>query len=273
MFAPYLENLHRQKPMIHAISNYVTANDCANILLACGASPIMADDPGESAEITALCQGLAVNIGTLHQHTVPAMIASGQVANAKGVPAVLDPVGAGASKLRTATALQLLRKVHFDVIRGNLSEIKTLALGSGATHGVDADPGDVVTGETLDAAAAFLKAFAARTGAVVAVTGNIDIVADGSTAYCMYNGHPMMGRVTGTGCQLTCLTAAFAAANPGDLTGAAAAAVCAMGLCGEHAHRRLGPQDGNASYRNYIIDAVYHLTPEQLEEGARYEVR
>ena len=97
MFAPYLEALHRQKPMIHAISNYVTANDCANILLACGASPIMADDPGESAGITDLCQGLAVNIGTLHQHTVPAMIASGRAANAKGIPAVLDPVGAGAS--------------------------------------------------------------------------------------------------------------------------------------------------------------------------------
>ena len=125
----------------------------------------------------------------------------------------------------------------------------------------------------LEGVTAVSMEYALMTGAVLAVTGNIDIVADGSTAYCIYNGHPMMGRVTGTGCQLTCLTAAFAAANPGDLTGAAAAAVCAMGLCGELAHRRLGPQDGNASYRNYIIDAVYHLTPEQLEEGARYEVR
>ena len=273
MFQEIAANVRAKTPLIHNITNYVTVNDCANILLACGGSPIMADDIGEAGEITALCSGLNLNIGTLNQRTIPAMLAAGRRAKELGHPVVLDPVGAGASALRTSTALRLLEEVRPTVVRGNISEIKTLALGSGATHGVDADPGDAVTGETLPAAVAFVKAFAARTGAVVAVTGAIDIVADGSTAYCIYNGHPMMGRVTGTGCQLTCLTAAFAAANPGHLREAAAAAVCAMGLCGELAHRRLGPLDGNASYRNYIIDAVYHLTPEQLEEGARYEVR
>ena len=130
-----------------------------------------------------------------------------------------------------------------------------------------------MTEETLDAAAAFVKAFADRTGAVAAVTGAIDIVADGRTAYCIRSGHPMMSRVTGTGCQLSALTAAFLAAAPEEPLTAAAAAVCAMGLAGETAYRRLTPSDGNATYRNYIIDAIYNMTPAQLEEGASYEVR
>ena len=125
----------------------------------------------------------------------------------------------------------------------------------------------------MDSAVAFAKAFAARTGAVVAITGAIDIVADAQKAYCIRNGNAMMSSITGTGCQLSALTAAFVTANPGHPLEAAAAAVCAMGLAGEIAHQRLTPQDGNATYRNYIIDAIYHMTPAQLEEGAKYEVR
>ena len=185
----------------------------------------------------------------------------------------LDPVGAGASQLRTDTANRLLREVKFTVIRGNISEIKTLASGAGTTKGVDADMADKVTEENLDSAVAFAKAFAARTGAVVAITGAIDIVADAHKAYCIRNGHPMMSSITGTGCQLSALTAAFVTANPGQPLEAAAAAVCAMGLAGEIAHSRLSPLDGNSTYRNYIIDAVYNMTPAQLEEGATYEVR
>ena len=138
---------------------------------------------------------------------------------------------------------------------------------------MDAAAADKVTDETLDKTVAFAKAFAARTGAVVAVTGAIDIVADGERAFCIRNGHPMMSAVTGTGCQLSALTAAFCAANPDKPLEAAAAAVCAMGLAGEAAHSRLSRLDGNATYRNYIIDAIYNMTPEQLEEGARYEMR
>lgn len=163
--------------------------------------------------------------------------------------------------------------MKFTVIRGNISEIRTLAAGSGTTKGVDADAADKVTDETLDKTVAFAKAFAARTGAVVAVTGAIDIVADGERAFCIRNGHPMMSAVTGTGCQLSALTAAFCAANPDKPLEAAAAAVCAMGLAGEAAHSRLSRLDGNATYRNYIIDAIFNMTPEQLEEGARYEMR
>lgn len=268
-----LENVRRQAPLIHNITNYVTVNDCANILLACGASPIMADDLEEAEEITSICGGLNINIGTLNQRTIPAMLAAGKKANTLGHPVILDPVGAGASALRTETALKLLQEIRFAVIRGNISEIKALTQGSGTTKGVDADVADRVTEENLPQAAAFAKAFSKTTGAVVAITGAIDIVADKHTAYCIRNGHPDMSRITGTGCQLSAMTAAYVTANPGRTLDAAVAAVCAMGLCGETARRRMTELDGNSSYRNYIIDAVYNLTPEALEEGARYEVR
>lgn len=268
-----LKNVREKCPLIHNITNYVTVNDCANILLACGGSPIMADDVEEVEEITAICGGLNINIGTLNQRTIPAMVLAGRKANALGHPVVLDPVGAGASGLRTNTALKLLEEVHFTAIRGNISEIKTLALGSGTTKGVDADVADKVTEENLDSAVAFAKAFAKKTGSIIAITGAIDIVADGEKAYCIRNGHPMMSAITGTGCQLSAMTAAYLVANPAHPLEAAAAAVCAMGLSGEIAHDRLTPMDGNSSYRNYIIDAIYNLTPQALGEGAKYEVR
>lgn len=273
MFDLMLKNVREKSPLIHNITNYVTANDCANIVLACGASPIMADDVDEVEEITAICGGLNINIGTLNARTIPAMLAAGKKANELDHPVVLDPVGAGASKLRTETALKLLDEVKFTAIRGNISEIKSLALRSGTTKGVDADVADKVTEENLDSAVAFAKAFARKTGAVIAIAGAIDIVADREKAYCIRNGHPMMSSITGTGCQLSAMTVAYLVANSHNPLEAVAAAVCAMGLCGEIAHMQLVESDGNSSYRNYIIDAVYNLTPEALEKGANYEVR
>ena len=272
MLKKMLENVRKTCPLVHNITNYVTVNDCANILLACGASPIMSDDAGEVEAITSICGGLNINIGTLNQRTIPSMLLAGKKANELGHPVVLDPVGAGASTLRTKTARDLVDQIHFTVIRGNISEIKTLALGSGTTKGVDADVADKVTRDNLSKAVAFAKEFAARTGAVVAITGAIDIVADQERAYCIYNGHPMMSSITGTGCQLSAMTAAYVTANPDNPLEAAAAAVCAMGICGEIAHKRLTPEDGNSSYRNYIIDAIYHLTGEDLDKYANYEI-
>lgn len=272
MLKELLENVRSSCPLIHNITNYVTVNDCANILLACGASPIMADDVDEAEEITAACGGTNINIGTLNQRTIPAMRKAGQKANALGHPVVLDPVGAGASRLRTDTAHRLMEEIHFSVIRGNVSEIKTLANGRGTTKGVDADVTDTVTEEVLPEAVDFAKAFARHTGAVIAISGAIDIVADGDRAYCVYNGHPMMSSITGTGCQLSALVAAYVTANPNRRLEAAVAAVCAMGICGEIAHERLSPMDGNASYRNYIIDAVYNLDGETLDRRARYKI-
>ena len=233
----------------------------------------MADDKAEVEEITTICAGLNINIGTLNSRTVASMLLAGKQANRLHHPVVLDPVGAGASELRTQTALQLLKEVQFTVIRGNISEIKTLASGSGTTKGVDADVADRVSEENLDGVVAFAKAFAKKTGAVVAITGAIDIVTDGEKAYCIRNGHPMMSSITGTGCQLSAMTTAFVTANPEHPLEAVAAAVCAMGYAGEVAHSRLSELDGNSSYRNYIIDAIYNMTPEMLEKGANYELR
>lgn len=214
MFQKMLENVRGKCPLIHNITNYVTVNDCANIVLACGASPIMSDDQSEVEEITTICGGLNINIGTLNKRTIESMFLAGKRANALSHPVVLDPVGAGASKLRTETAQKLLEEVKFTVIRGNISEVKTLASGSGTTKGVDADVADKVSEENLDSAVAFAKAFAEKTDAVVAITGAIDIVADGRKAYCIRNGHPMMSSITGTGCQLSAMTAAYVTANP-----------------------------------------------------------
>ncbi|MBR2382173.1 MAG: hydroxyethylthiazole kinase, partial [Anaerotignum sp.] len=135
MIKEMLENVRKTCPLIHNITNYVTVNDCANVLLACGGSPIMSDDVDEAEEITTICGGLNINIGTLNQRTIPTMHKAGRKANALGHPVVLDPVGAGASVLRTKTAKELIEDVQFTVIRGNISEIKALALGTGGARG------------------------------------------------------------------------------------------------------------------------------------------
>ena len=273
MFKDCLEHVRGAVPLIHNITNYVTVNDVANVLLACGGSPIMADDEGEVEEITAICGGLTINIGTLNSRTIPSMEKAGKMANRLGHPVVLDPVGAGASALRTKTALGLLKTVKFAVIRGNISEIKTLAAGSGNTRGVDADVADAVTEENLDEAVAFVKGFAARTGAIVAVTGAIDLVADRERCYVIRNGRPEMGKITGTGCQLSAVMAAYVTANPDNRLEAAAAAVCLMGLAGETAFSRMEPGNGNSTYRNRIIDCICNMDGDALERGAKYEVR
>jgi hydroxyethylthiazole kinase len=273
MLKKMLDNVRANTPLIHNITNYVTVNDCANILLACGASPIMSDDIGEVEEITSICGGLCINIGTLNKNTIPSMFAAGKKANELSHPVVLDPVGAGASKLRTETAFKLLEEVKFTVIRGNISEIKVLALGAGTTRGVDADVADAVSEESLDNAVAFAKKFSAKTGSVIAITGAIDIITDGNKTFCIRNGHPAMSSITGSGCQLSSIVTAYVTANPGHSLEAAVAAVCAMGLCGEKAFTRMSELDGNASYCKYIIDAIYNLSSDDLERGAKYEMR
>ena len=166
-----------------------------------------------------------------------------------------------------------MKKLRLDIIRGNISEIKTLASGSGSTKGVDADVADAVTEENLESAVEFAKDFAARTGSIIAITGAIDIVCDDKTAYVIRNGCAEMSRITGTGCQLSGMMTAFAVANPDNMLEAAAAAVCVMGLAGEIGKSRMQDGDGNSTYRNRIIDAVYNMDGETLEKGAKYEVR
>ena len=268
-----LENVRAKTPLVHNITNYVTVNDVANVLLAAGGSPIMSDDADDVEDITSICGGLNINIGTLNKNTIPSMFLAGKKANELGHIVLLDPVGAGASRLRTDTANRLMQEVRFDAVRGNISEIKTLCTGSGSTKGVDADAVDAVTEANLDDGVQLVKAFAQRAGCIVAVTGAIDLVSDGARCWCIRNGRAEMSRITGTGCQLSALMTAFLVANPDRKLDAAAAAVCMMGLAGEIGWANMQPGDGNSTYRNRIIDAIFNMTGDALEEGAKYELR
>ena len=273
MLGNCIENVRKNVPLVHNITNYVTVNDVANVLLACGGSPIMSDEPEDVEDITSICGGLNINIGTLNKSSIEGMYRAGRKANELGHIVLLDPVGAGASALRTNTALGLMNEIAFSAIRGNISEIKTLALGSGTTKGVDADLADAVTEESLDSAVRFAKEFAKKTGSLIAITGAIDLVADADRCYVTRNGRPEMGRITGTGCQLSSMMTAFLVANPDARLEAAAAAVCAMGLAGEIGWSGMQDGDGNATYRNRIIDAIYNMDGQILDKGARYEIR
>ena len=268
-----LENVRAKTPLVHNITNYVTVNDVANVLLAAGGSPIMSDDADDVEDITSICGGLNINIGTLNKNTIPSMFLAGRKANELGHIVLLDPVGAGASRLRTDTANRLMQEVRFDAVRGNISEIKTLCTGSGTTKGVDADAVDAVTEANLDDGVALVKAFARQAGCIIAVTGAIDLVSDGERCWCIRNGRAEMSRITGTGCQLSALMTAFLVANPDRKLDAAAAAVCMMGLAGEIGWANMQPGDGNSTYRNRIIDAIFNMTGDALEEGAKYELR
>lgn len=265
MLGEITDNTRKGKPLLHCIVNLVTANDCANLVLACGASPILAEDPEEVEQVVSVCGGLVLNLGTPSPRKVQALLQAGKTAKTLGKPVVFDPVGAGCSDFRKNAVREILTQVHPDIIRGNASEIRTLLLGTTAHRGVDAD---AIAEEPTELAALLAK----KTGAVVVISGDVDIVTDGNASYRVRNGHPMMRFVTGTGCQMSALIGAYAAANPDQLLLSALAGVCGFGLCGELAQSRLAPLDGNASYRNYIIDAVYHLTGDTLEEGAKYDI-
>lgn len=267
-FASVFKKLKELSPRIHCITNYVTANDCANVLLACNASPIMADDVCEAAQITSLSQALTINTGTMHEHTLPAMLESGRQANLEGKPVILDPVGAGSSQFRTETALTLLENIRFSAVRANISEIKALLNGQLACGGVDACPGDEINRDNLQQSIMLINEFSKKYNTVTAVTGKYDIVSDGNSCCIIKNGHPLMSRVTGTGCMLSAFCAAMCAANPEDIFSAVIVAVCGFGICGELAWSE---GIGSGTYRTRLIDEIYHLTWDKIKEKAKYE--
>lgn len=273
MLKDCLNNVHESTPLVHNITNYVTVNDVANVILACGGSPIMSDEPADVEDITSICGGLNINIGTLRKRSIEAMMLAGKKANELGRILVLDPVGAGASRLRTETAAKLIDTLDFDVIKGNVSELKAIALGSTTTKGVDADAADAVSEENLDEMVAFVKRYSKATGSIIAITGAIDLVGDERKCYVIRNGRPEMGKITGTGCQLSGILAAYLTANKDNKLEAAAAAVILMGLAGEIGWSRMEDGDGNVTYRNRIIDAIYNMDGETLMKGANYEIR
>ena len=267
-----ISNIRNKKPYIHHITNYVTVGDCANVTLAIGASPIMADDEAEVGEIVAQCDALVINIGTLNQRSIGAMIKAGETANQKGIPVILDPVGNGASALRTGTVNRLIERIRFSVIRGNVSEIKMACLGTSGAKGVDAAESDRAATANISSIAAMAKRFSEDTGAVVAVTGEIDVVADKDRACMIRNGSPEMCRITGTGCMCTSLIGSFCGVS-GDFFAAAACGVAVMGIAGEiAAHKMRQTQSGLGSMRMFMIDAIGNMTDEMLSGGEKSEI-
>lgn len=257
-----LSDLRIKNPLVHFITNYVTVNDVANAALAIGASPVMADALEEAADITSLSGALVLNIGTLNSRTIASMTAAGKRAGQLGLPVVLDPVGAGASAFRTETAAALLSVLNIAVLRGNLSEIRCVAGFAAAAKGVDAAEAD----EGADGAAA-ARAAAEKYGCVAAVTGAVDVISDGKRVVRIQNGHPLMKKVTGTGCMAAGLIGAFAGAGAGAFT-AAVAGVASMGIAGELGFEKAGAL-GTGSYRAALLDALSRLDADLFLERAK----
>lgn len=260
--AALLAAVRSERPLIHHITNSVTINDCANITICAGAAPVMAEAPEEVAEMVAAAGALVLNIGTLSAGQVDAMLIAGRRANDLGIPVVLDPVGAGATEFRTATAKRLLDTLDIAVLKGNAGEIGVLAGTGGNVRGVDSGgtPGDPV--ETA-------RECARMTGTVVAMTGAVDVVTDGSRVYLVGNGNPAMDRLSGTGCMAASVTAAFVAVGD-DRAVASAAALAAFGRAGE---RAAAGARGPYTFRTALFDELAGLSPGDLAGHARIEER
>ncbi len=255
-----LADLRRRRPLVHNITNYVAMNFTANTLLALGASPVMAHAPEEVEEMAALAGALVLNIGTLSEPWVEAMLLAGRRANELGIPVILDPVGAGATTLRTETFRRLAGEIDLSVVRGNASEILAVAASESKTRGVDA----VHRAEEAVAAA---RGLARRIEGIVAVTGEVDLVSDGERLICCRNGHPLLGRVTATGCAATAAIGAFAAVSADPLE-AACAGLALFGLAGQIAAARARAP---GSFAVAVIDALYEIDPERFRAGAQLE--
>ncbi|MDO5308121.1 MAG: hydroxyethylthiazole kinase [Planctomycetia bacterium] len=265
-----LATLRRTQPLVHSITNYVTVNDCANILIAFGASPIMADEPDEMAEIVSISSGVNINLGTLNRRTIEAMHCACQSASERGLTLTLDPVGVGASSLRYNTALELLKKYRFTAIRGNMSELMTLSRGVSGGQGVDASENDLVSEATIADRARYLRDLAQTTHATVVASGAIDLATDGVDLYGVYNGCASMAQISGSGCMLTAVLNAFLASE--RLTGSPLSdlltvtyATSAYGVCGELADEYVKSSNlGSGSLRVALIDAASNLTSDRL---------
>lgn len=263
-----IENLRSKKPIIHCLTNYVTVNDCANALLAVGASPIMADELDEMEDIISLSSGVVINIGTLNSTKVKSMLIAGQTANKLGKPVILDPVGVGASEFRKNTVKLFLEKIKFTAIRGNFSEIRTLFDYSTRVGGVDVSESDKIIGSTVSSIVEIALTVSKNTGAVIAVTGENDVIAFESKYAVISNGVAQMADVTGTGCMLTAVSAAFLCS--GDAFDAMVASVAVMGICGERAYKATSNL-GTGSMRVQLIDELSKINDLTLKKESKIE--
>ncbi len=256
-----LRTLRERKPLVHQITNYVVMNETANATLSLGALPVMAHAPQEVEEMASVAAALVLNIGTLSDHWVEAMLIAGAAANRAGVPIVLDPVGAGATRYRTDTARALLAELEIAVVRGNVAEVATLAERDAEIRGVEAIAAS-------DSPAVLARAAAMHLGCVAAVTGPVDHVSDGERGYAIANGHGLLGTVSGTGCMATAVTGCFLAVRPQAPLEAAAEALIAFGVAGEDAAENAR---GPGTFHAALYDALYNLAPDTLDVRARME--
>jgi len=256
--AAVLTRIREQRPLVHNITNFVVMNDTANALMHIGAAPVMAHAPEEVEEMVALAGALVLNIGTLSREWLGAMIIAGRAANARNIPVILDPVGAGATRFRTESSLRLLEAVNVQILRGNPGEIATLAGISAQVRGVDSVAAAAGSREIARTAAA-------KFGLTAVVTGAEDVIADERGSLLVGNGHPLMAELTGTGCMASALIGAFAAANA-DPVVSALGALAGFGIAGEKAAvKAMVP----GSFRVALMDELYLLTAEDILAGAR----
>ena len=258
-----LRALREQKPLVHQITNYVVMNETANATLALGALPVMAHAREEVEAMVQIASSLVLNIGTLSEHWIDAMLLAGATAKTRGIPVVLDPVGAGATSYRTATANSLLERAGITVLRGNAGEVATLVGAEAEVRGVESIGAGM---EPLELA----REAARRLGVVASVTGPVDHVSDGERVLAIANGHELLATVTGTGCMSSALTGCFLAAKPDAPLEAAAEALAAFGVAAEDA---ANGADGPGSFHARLYDALYALDPVTLDARARIEER
>ena len=254
-----LRSLRERKPLVHQITNYVVMNETANATLALGALPVMAHAKQEVEQMASVAGALVLNIGTLSEPWIEAMLLAAKAANEAGAPIVLDPVGAGATTFRTETARRILDEAEIAVVRGNAAEIATLAGREAEIRGVESIG-------AADSGAELARAAATALGLVVAVTGPVDHVSDGDSVIAVSNGHELLGTVSGTGCMSTAITGCFLAARPEAPLETAAEALVAFGVAGEDAaHGANGP----GTFHAQLYDALYNLDPETIDGRAR----
>jgi hydroxyethylthiazole kinase len=255
-----LAAVRKEKPLIHNITNFVVMNTTANALLAMGASPVMAHAPNEVEEMVSFAGALVLNIGTLTDPWVESMLKAGAKATALNKPVILDPVGSGATAMRTAAAKSIIGQTRVSVIRGNASEVLSLQRDDTKTKGVDSI-------HSVEDAAGAAKELAMQLETTLAITGPVDWVTDGKQVIRVANGHPLMGYVTGTGCTATAVIGAFLAVDSNPVS-AAATALAYFGLAGETAGEGA---DAPGSFMVKLLDALYTITPQQLQAGSKIE--
>jgi hydroxyethylthiazole kinase len=256
-----LEAIREKRPLIHNITNFVVMNETANAILCLGALPIMSHAAEEVEEMAAIAGALVLNIGTLQPDWIQAMELAGKRANELGIPVILDPVGAGATKLRTDSSRRLLTSVRVSIVRGNAGEVATLAGIASEVRGV----------ESISASAPFeeiAQRFASDYGCTVAITGPVDVVSDGRRIARINNGHPLLGKVVGTGCMSSVMIGSFAAVDSDPFT-AAVGGLVAFGIAGELAAQASGDRPG--TFHVELYNALYAIDAEAIRDRARFE--